>query len=356
MKSDINKTASEAIRDLFQQQQNIINAYSINPLSSVAVSMVASTAFSKVTNVAIPKNYFNPTMLGLSSYFNYAKNNSKRFNPISSVLGLSNLEILLSQIPKESFSTTFQNIFSPALQIQKSLSSLYSTKSAFANYSNLYANAAFWGQFKELQNVISEFPKSMTSASFDTDYESDEDLYINEVISETSVITQNIEKTKIVSFEDFEQLKSKIDAIYSLLISSQKIKHGKLLTFIIFLLFTIEPLLNDIIQQVQHYQDTQTNVSHEDFKELSNKVQQSMDEMRKYIVKYEYRYADHTCFLKPKCDMKSKTIYRIKPGDNFMVLRVNKRWLLILIEDRTDGSQITGWVLKKYTQKSLQEK
>jgi len=34
-----------------------------------------------------------------------------------------------------------------------------------------------------------------------------------------------------------------------------------------------------------------------------------------------------------------------------LVLQVKKKWLLILIEDRTDNSQITGWILKKYISK-----
>jgi hypothetical protein len=346
----IGRSSMDAILDMVTQQKKIMNLYKIDTFKNVTAVMATSTALTKMMNIAMPKYSIPAKSVAYASIMSAIPKETGQINKMHSALGLSNIDILVRQMTPKSLGV-IQDTFSPTLQIQKSLSSLYSTKSAFANYSNLYSNAAFWSQFKELQNVISEFPKKMTSASFDTDYDSDEELYINEVLSETSAITANIDKTKIVSFDDFEQLKSKIDAIYTFLISSQKTKHGKLLTFVIFLLFTIEPLLNDIVQQVQHYQDSQTNVSKDDIKDLSDKLQQSMEEMRSLIVKYDYRFAKYDCLLKIKNNTNTTTIYKIKKGDNLMVLQVKKKWLLVLIEDRTDNSQITGWVLKKYISK-----
>lgn len=351
MKSNyINKTGSLAILDIFQQQQNIINAYN-NPLNSVAALLAASTALSKMSNIATSRTNFNPVVMGLPSYINDMKNSSKRFNSVRSILGFSNLDILLRQISHQSLNTNFQSIFSPALQIQKSLSSLYSTKNAFADYNNLYGNTAFWNQFKELQTVISAIPKALEYTELEIDNDFSDDLIINNVFAETNTIAETIDKTKTVTYEDFEALKSKVDAIYSFITNPNNKKSGIIYTLIIFILFKFEPLFNDIVQQIQYYHDVKTNVSHDDIKELSFSFQQSMAEMRNFIVKYEFRYAKRPCFLRLKSNTKSQKLYRINKGDNLIVLHANKQWLFITIVDRTDGAQISGWVQKKLTKK-----
>lgn len=347
---DIGKSSIDAILDMVSQQNKIMNLYKLDPFRNITAAMSPLTSISKMIDVGLPKYAMPGQSLAYTSIMSTIPKDIGQINKIHSALGLSNIEILIRQMTPQSFGA-FQNIFSPALQIQKSLSSLYSPKSAFANYGNLYSNPAFWGQLKELQTVISAIPKVIENTEFALDNELVEDFNIKEVFEETNLIAETIDKTKTVSYNDFEALKSKVDAIYSFLIASQKPKHGKLLSFILFLLFTIEPLLNDIVQQVQHYNDSKTNVSHEDIKELSDKFQQSMAEIKTFMPKFEYRYAKHSCLLKLKCNTKSQTLYQINKGDSFFVSHINKKWLFVSIVDRVDGIQISGWVQKKYTKR-----
>lgn len=66
----------------------------------------------------------------------------------------------------------------------------------------------------------------------------------------------------------------------------------------------------------------------------------------------EYRIANRKCkvFLKPKS--KSKVIADIEKGFEFVVLNVNHKWIYVSYLSPDDNLPETGWVMKKYTEKS----
>lgn len=66
----------------------------------------------------------------------------------------------------------------------------------------------------------------------------------------------------------------------------------------------------------------------------------------------EYRIANRKCkvFLKPKS--KSIVIANIEKGFEFVVLNVNHKWIYVSYLSPDDNLPETGWVMKKYTEKS----
>lgn len=352
--SNRDKMFTGLFSDIIQQQQAFRNKFEINPGLSAAIASMSSMV--KVYEKAMPKKDILSAVIGNSSlaYILEAQKQANTFKNLNLSIGITGLAQQISPIQKTYNRNDFKNVISPMLQIQDSLNALYKSNSAFANYNNLFNNHSFVGQMKGLQLAITGISGYMVANAFLA-----EDNYANEydletVLNETSSIAVNIAENKTVTYEEFIALKEKIDAIYNFLIT--KPKQITLYTIIIFILFKIEPLINDIVQQAQHHFDSIDGITKKDIKELGDKYQLSMYEMGRMLVKQEIRYAQRVCFLKLKYNNKSQSLYKINIGKKVTVLRVMGKWLQVSVIDNSDESEITGWVLKKYFKNQLPRK
>lgn len=81
--NDINKTTGEALRDLFANQQTLLNSFKITPSISPAFSISASTAASKRINAAFPKIDFGYSlMVGTLPLTNEIQRQGRTYNDI----------------------------------------------------------------------------------------------------------------------------------------------------------------------------------------------------------------------------------------------------------------------------------
>jgi hypothetical protein len=340
--------------ELFRQQRAFNQRFEIN--TGLSAVMNSLSPFLKATEHLRFKNEIL-TSITNSSALSIARELQKRtdfINRFNSNVGLSGLATQITQMQRPYYTNNFNNVISPILQIQKSLNSLYASKSAFANYNSIFNNSSFIGQMKDLNvaiSGISNYLKVNPTSQSDNFYDDSE---IGTILNETAVITSNINETRTVTYEEFLLLKNKIDAIYEFIIS----KHKKITLwfFITLLLFKIEPLLNDILQQAQRYYDNKESVTKKDIEELEHKFQLSWQEMSQMLLKQDIRFAKYPCNLKLKYYSKSQTIFRIVKGQELFVLQIKGKWLQVSIIDSKDNSEITGWVLKKYIKEKLPRK
>lgn len=344
--SAFKKSYLGSITDIIEQQQSFRKKLEFN--SGISAAIASMSSITKAYEMAMPKKDILSAVLGNSTlaYIQAAQKQQRITNSLGLGIGITGLAEEMSKIHNIYNRNDMRNIISPMLQIQNSLNTLYKSNSAFANYNKLFNNPSFVGQMKGLQVAITGITGYMAEniTIEEDDFDNEHDL--ETVLNDTSSIAVNITETKTVSYEEFVSLADKIQFIYDYLINKPKGYSIRDLVFLI--LFSILPLLNDIVQQAQHYYDSKDAVTKKDFQELSDSCQKTMAKIYSMLPKTEVRYAQWPCLLKLKYNTKSQTIYKIKIGQEVTVLTIRGKWLKVSIIDENDEAEITGWVLKKY--------
>lgn len=352
--NDINKTTGEALRDLFANQQTLLNSFKITPLISPAFSISASMVASKRINAAFPKIDFGYSLMGGTlPLINEIQRQGRTYNDIGKMgKNLFDSVLSLDKLKVNAYGLNLKELYSPALSIQKSFISIYSTKDVFANYDNLFSNPKFRNELTKLQSSILDLTTNVFLEDFKEERQVD-NFDLADLLNGTSAIAENINETKSITYDEFLILKNSIEAITSYIISNPKtnifwIKIGQVLFFIV---FTLSGLIFDIVQQYQYYESNQNGVTKADLKKLENNLNDSIQKISVVLTKFDFRIINHNCFLKVKSKMKSLTIYRMNKGEEVLVLEIRGKWMKISIIDEIDGFEMTGWVLKKYISK-----
>lgn len=166
-----------------------------------------------------------------------------------------------------------------------------------------------------------------------------------EITNEAVSINERIIEDEGLSKENFEILNQFLNRIEIKIDKSEKGTSAifwKLLTLLSFILA--------ISAEISNWKPKPEYATKEQVEDVITKHFNSFDEKLKQ--QKEYRITNRECnvYLKPK----TKTVILAKLEKNFelVILNINHKWIYVSYLNPNDGLPQTGWIMKKYTEKT----
>jgi len=254
---------------------------------------------------------------------------------LNSVQAISNLAIARNQLQIPN--TTFDTIKSISSQNQQLFQQL---NNSIAISSQLW-NSAHVSNLNKAMNSLSA--QLAEAASYhknwdlinDFDKISEEAVSINEsIIEEDGLSKENFERIE----EFFNRIEIKIDKQDK----SVSVIFWKILALLSFILTVTSESRNWLPKPELATKQEVVNLMNEQFLKFDKKLKEQK----------EYRITTRKCktYLKPKT--KTITLAELEIGFEFVLLNRKRKWIYVSYLNPKDGLPETGWVMKKYTEKS----